>query len=115
MTYGTLPSFEEFERDIRRPDPDESDGSPYWPKGTLYPMELVNDDEARLAEAFGALERFKSDRQRSGINSRARGYKGDEPTIYDFLVYLSGENDDGNEVAGDLASSIMTTLGYEWI
>lgn len=111
MTYGTIPPFEEFERDIRRPNPDESDGSPYWPPGTLYPMELVNSDEIECAEAFGEFEEF------SGKYGK-RGFRGDERQIYDFLEYLAEQDDflSGEEGSpGDLGSSIMTTLGYEWV
>ena len=116
MTYGEVPPFDKFERDIRRPDPEHGDGRAYWPAGTMYPMELVSPEEIELAHGFGALEEFETDRRRTGQNRRATGFRGDEQTIYDFVTYLSGEwSENDNEAAGDLASSIMTTLGYEWI
>jgi hypothetical protein len=116
MTYGELPPFPKFKHDVStRIDPEGDGTKVYWPPGTLYPMELVDDDEVALAEGFGALEEFTPERRRTGRHSGVRGYKGDETTIYDFVTYLSGEWSDGNEKAGDLASSIMGTLGYEWI
>lgn len=113
MTYGQLPPFEQFEQDIRRPDPDNK-GRPYWPDFTLYPMELVGAREIELAERFG-LDEFRAERSRTGRNSRVRGFQGDQQAIYDFLGYLVEQLNDGDDEAGDLASSIMTTLGYEWI
>lgn len=118
MTYGELPPFEKFERDIRRSNPDNSDGSAYWPAGTLYPMELVAPNEIVLAEDFGELDEFEPERRRTGRHSGVRGFRGNEKQIYDFLAFLIdqfGDEYEGYEEAGDLASSIMTTLGYEWI
>lgn len=116
MTYGELPPFEQFKRDVgTRVDPDSSDSNVYWPAGTLYPMELVGAHEVQLANDFGGLEQFETERRRSGRNSGAIGFKGDEHAIYGFLEYLVEEWGNGDEEAGDLASSIMTTLGYEWI
>lgn len=117
MSYGQLPPFEKFERDIRRPDPDKSDGRPYWPEGTLYPMELVNEQEIDLAYEFGGLEEFDVVRGSPAIGPHY-GFRGNERQIYDFLVFLMDQEDaySGEEGSpGDLASSIMTTLGYEWI
>lgn len=114
MTYGELPPFEKFEQDIRRPSPDNSDGSAYWPEGTLYPMELVSAHEIELAETFG-LEEFRAERQITGRNTRVRGFKDNERAIYEFLEFLVDRFNNGDEEAGDLASSIMYTLGYEWI
>jgi len=116
MTYGVLPPFAEFEQDIRRPNPDYSDGRAYWPEGAIFPMELVESNEQELAYAFGGLEEFETERQRSGQNSNAHGFRGNEQQIYSFLEYLTNQwNNEGDEPAGDLASGIMTTLGYEWI
>jgi hypothetical protein len=114
MTYGTLPPFEEFERDIRRPNPDNRNGEPYWPEGTLFPMELVSGHEIELAETFG-LEEFEAERQLTGRNTRVRGFKDNERAIYEFVEFLADRLHNGDEEAGDLASSIMTVLGYEWI
>lgn len=113
MTYGELPSFEQFEQDIRRPDPNEND-HPYWPEYTRYPMELVSSREIELAERYG-LPEFEAERRRTGQNSRVRGFNADEREMYGFLEYLVEQLNDGDDEAGDLASSIMTTLGYEWI
>ena len=109
MTYGTLPPYEKFIKDIRRPDPDERDGEAYWPEGTLYPMELVDSHEVDLADEYGRLTPFSS------RYSHKVGLKGDERAIYGFLEFLTNAWNEGDEAAGDLASSIMTTLGYEWI
>jgi|WetSurMetagenome_2_1015567.scaffolds.fasta_scaffold213010_2 hypothetical protein len=114
MTYGQIPPFKRFERDIRRPDPDH-DGRAYWPAGTLYPMELVGSHEVEFAENYGELEPFDTERRRTGRNSRAIGFRGDEKQIYGFIAYLAGAWNDGDDEAGDLASSIMYTLGYEWV
>lgn len=113
MSYGELPSFEEFEQDIRRPDPDKHD-HPYWPEYTRFPMELVSSREIELAERYG-LPEFRAERHRTGRNSRVRGFNADEREMYGFLEYLVEQLNDGDDEAGDLASSIMTTLGYEWI
>lgn len=109
MTYGTLPPFEKFIEDIRRPDPDERDGEAYWPEGTTYPMELVDSHEVDLADEYGGLTPFES------RYSHKAGFRGDERAIYGFLEFLANAWNEGDEAAGDLASSIMTTLGYEWI
>jgi len=116
MTYGVLPPFEQFTHDVHtRTDPEKTDGSSYWPPGTLYPMELVDSAETDLAQRFGGLDDFTPERRRTGRHSGVYGFRGDERQIYDFLEYLVEEWNEGSEVAGDLASSIMTTLGYEWI
>ena len=109
MTYGTLPPYEKFIEDIRRPNPDYEDQA-YWPEGTLYPMELVDDEEIALAEGYGGLQPFTPSRY-----AHKSGFRGDEQAIYGLLQYLADEWNNGSEPAGDLASSIMTTLGYEWI
>jgi hypothetical protein len=115
MTYGELPPFEQFEHDVHtRIDPNHTDGRAYWPPGSLYPMELVGAREIELAEDYG-LDEFEAERARTGRNSRVRGFQGDETQIYGFLEYLVECLNDGDDEAGDLASSIMTTLGYEWI
>ncbi len=115
MTYGEMPPFEQFKRDIHtRIDPEGDGKKPYWPPGTTYPMELVGAHEQELAYNYG-LEPFQSERQRTGRNSRAQGFRGDESDIYNFVVFLIEEWNNGDEEAGDLASSIMYTLGYEWI
>jgi hypothetical protein len=110
LTYGEVPPFDEFIQDIRRPDPDYEDGRAYWPHdGSTYPMELVDGDEIDLAEQFGGLTSFAT------RYAHKAGFRADERTLYDFIAFLAEEWNNGNEGAGDLASSIMTTLGYEWI
>lgn len=109
MTYGQLPSYEEFLVDVRRLDPDYDDDRAYWPEGTLYPMELVDSHEVDLADEYGGLESFAS------RYSHKAGYRGDERAIYGFLEFLADKWNDGDEEAGSLASSIVSTLGYEWI
>ena len=117
LTYGQLPSFEDFKRHIHTAINPETD-EPYWPEGTTYPMELVSAREIELAKEFGGLDDFRTERHRTGRNTRATGFRGDEKQIYDFLVFLMSQEDayDGEEDSpGSLASSIMTTLGYEWV
>ena len=80
----------------------------------MYSMELVTPPEIELAEAFG-LREFKAERARTGRNTAVRGFKDNEKAIYEFLEYLSDRWNNGDEFAGDLASGIMTSLGYEWI
>lgn len=112
MTYGQLPPFEQFEQDIRRPDPDRP-GQAYWPEGTLYPMELTGRREIEIVDGYGATEEFDADRPR-GFS--ARGFRYNEEDLYGLLQYLIEQDDIGEEGgAMDLASPIMTTLGYEWI
>lgn len=113
MSYGELPSFEQFEEDIRRPDPDH-DSHPYWPEYQRFPLELVSAREIELAERYG-LPEFRAERHRTGRNTRVRGFNADEHEMYGFLEYLVEQMNDGDDEAGNLASSIMTTLGYEWI
>jgi hypothetical protein len=115
MTYGVLPPFEQFTHDVHtRVDPDYSDGRTYWPAGSLFPMELVSAHEIELAQDFG-LDEFRTERHRTGRNTRAIGFQGDERQIYDFLEFLVEAMNNGDDEAGDLASTIMSTLGYEWI
>lgn len=113
MSYGELPTFEQFEEDIRRPDPNNND-HPYWPEFTRFPMELVSAREIELAERYG-LPEFRAERHRTGRNTRVRGFNADEREMYGFLEYLVEQMNDGDDEAGNLASSIMGTLGYEWI
>lgn len=113
MTYGQLPPFKKFAHDIHtRIDPDYD--RPYLPAGEKYPMELVGKHEIELAQACD-LEQFQTERQRKGQHSGAFGFRGDDRQIYAFLEYLVDAFNNGDDEAGDLASSIMTTLGYEWI
>jgi hypothetical protein len=114
MTFGELPPFKQFSHDVStRIDPESSDNRVYWPKGTMYPMELTSAREIELAEEFGKFEEFRGQYGK-------RGFRGNMRQIYDFLVFLVNQpdlygSDDNEESPGDLASSIMTTLGYEWI
>jgi hypothetical protein len=112
MTWGQLPPFKKFEHDIStRIDPDYD--RPYLPEGDLYPMELVSAREIEVAQEFGGLESFRTSRP-----GYAYGFRGDAQQIYDFLKFLLDQEDayNGEEGSpGDLASSIMYTLGYEWI
>lgn len=112
MTYGVLPPFEEFERDIRRNDPNT--GEPYLAPGDSFKMELVDNHEIELAESFG-LEEFEAERQRTGRNTSVRGFKDNERAMYEFIEFLADRWNNGDEAAGELASTIMYTLGYEWI
>ena len=108
LTFGVLPPFERFLRDVRRPDPDHP-GQAYWPAGTLFPMELVDGAEIDLVERFGGLTPF------TGRYAHKAGFRGDERAVYDLIGFLVEQWNEGDEAAGELASSIMTVLGYEWI
>jgi hypothetical protein len=50
MSYGKLPPFEQFEYDVHTRSDPEHDGQPYWPPGTLYPMELVESRASNLSK-----------------------------------------------------------------
>jgi hypothetical protein len=106
MTHGVVPPWPQFIRDIRREDPDE--GKPYWAPGEPYRMEFHRGHDRELIEKFG---RFSD----SGASYGRSGYQGDEKTVYAFVKWLARKEQRGDEEAGQLASSIMTTLGYEWI
>jgi hypothetical protein len=107
MTYGVLPPWEQFKSAVRRVNPDE--GKPYLPEGAIYPMELVDSAEIELADQFG-LVFFPTSRP-----GYAYGYKGNDYAIYNFIAFLVEKLNDGDDTAGNLASSIMYSLGYEWI
>lgn len=109
MTYGSLPDYRDFKHDIRRKNPE--DDKPYWPKGVDFPIELVDAEEIELARDYGDLIEFGTSRPGYAI-----GFRGDESALYSFLAYLKEEFEENeNEAAGNLASSIMYALGYEWI
>lgn len=108
MTYGVVPPYAQFIRDIRREEPGE--GKPYWAEGEPYRLEFHRGREVELLEQFGRLREF-------GGSYGRRGFVGNEREIYALIKFLVRKMNSrrGDEVAGDLASSIMTTLGYEWI
>jgi|HubBroStandDraft_1064217.scaffolds.fasta_scaffold53842_1 hypothetical protein len=120
LTFGVMPPFEEFIRDIRRPDPDYDDERAYWPEGATYPMELVDSDEIDLANQFIRVHTRQRSRDGYGNltpfasrHSHKAGFRADnERALYDFIEFLASS---GEEAGESLASSIMTTLGYEWI
>jgi len=111
MSFGIVPPFAEFVAHIRSEDPDE--GRPYLAAGQKYPMELTRGDQAIAARIklkpsgtgdYGKMRYALTDKQLHSALKKlvALGYsdKVDESTQQD---------------AESLASSIMTTLGYEWI
>jgi hypothetical protein len=111
MTYGVLPPYKEFLAAIRENNPDED--RPYLAPGQKYPMELVGMD-VRVADKIGL--------EPSGVGDYGKPrYELTEKQLYAMLkklvrVFDSNMKDEAmREAAGDLASSVMTTLGFEWI
>jgi hypothetical protein len=97
LTYGELPKANAFIKHVQTSiDPDED--KPFLPKGKKYPYTLKGSD----AEVAGEV----------GIPTRANLNVKD---LYKVIKKLVDAWNDGNDDAGDLASGIMFTLGYEWI
>lgn len=91
-SFGVLPSKADFARFVR---------VNAWPEGEPYYMTLRGDDAkvgvfADLPTQFGTPE---------------EAYEG----IEKLLNYADHAEDDLREVAESLASSIMQTLGFEWV
>jgi len=87
MTYGTLPSIEAFEK--------------------AFDAELGEDERYRIRLS-------RSDSKAADGTSIGDGeYTADE--LYRGLEELVKKFERGREAAGDLASSILSTLGFEWI
>ena len=108
MTYGVVPSFAAFEKHIRSIDPDE--GRPYLASGQKYPIEAhANSADGQVLQKLIA--------RGAGVGGYGRlKYELTDKQLYGLIRKLAAAwNRNGNEDAGSLASSIMTTLGYEWI
>lgn len=101
ITYGTMPNLHEF---VNLSAADE-DGESNYP----YGMKLNSGDEG-VANKAARKARVRIE---SG-GTHVRGYThvvDDAEDMWKFLNALK----DGNNRAQDLASGIMSTLGYEWI
>lgn len=88
MTYGTMPSKRQFDRAFRKEVPDG-----------FYKMHLKGAD-------FRAADGTTFDHE--GVEYY------DSEDLYDGVTELVAKWNDGSEQAGDLASSILLTLGFEW-
>lgn len=95
MSYGTLPPKDLLMGALARHNP--------------YPMELVGADK-RLANDLLSITPTPG-RQHSFKDH----YELPPAQMYGFLQDLTAAWHEGNEAAGDLASSILGTLGFEWI
>lgn len=123
MTWGTLPEFPAFKAYVEAAR-DEDDEPVIGPPGNVYHMELVGRDKesAKLAlkTLFStrtpvAFEQFEGEHGKFGLRFL------DLVSLHKFILALltinemQEQDDDSGEGPGDLASSIMGTLGYEWI
>lgn len=87
MTYGNLPSWNEFKKQFIRKVGD--DGYDYTLRGS--DASTARKAKIPVSGVFDAKE------------------------LYNILTKLVSAWENGNDEAGDLASSIMYTLDYEWI
>lgn len=101
MTFGQMPKKEDFDRYVRNAIDPETD-EPYWPKDKPYSMSLRGDD-ATVASNADLPDEFETPED---------AYEG----VKKLMDYADGEEDDDlREAAESLASSIMGTLGFEWV
>lgn len=110
LDYGFIPSFAEFSAHLNTAIRDDE---PVWNEAG-YPMELVG---TAVEQAELALRRCNGNPV-----FRVVGFAGqygkfglrfaDKLSLWLFIKALPALTDDPD---GDLASSIMETLGYEWI
>lgn len=107
LSFGQLPKFEEFRTSTKEHFP--------------YPMELVGEDQAAL-DATGlvgeeGIDSFVPSKYPHKMGVKVR----DAAAMYRLLQALVGHYNEGTEpteaaeAAGDLASAILGTLGYEWV
>ena len=109
MSYGVVPPFEEFSAHL---DTALRDDEPVW--NGEYSMELVGNDIDQAEKALKKCNK-KKDFHVTGF----QGHYGkfglrftDKKSLWHFIKALPIFTNDDD---GDLASSIMTTLGYEWV
>jgi hypothetical protein len=126
ISWGTIPEFPAFKAHVEAAS--SEDGEPViGPPGDVYHMELVGQDVTWAKMALEAMfaagirvsfEQFKGRHGKYGLRFL------DLQSLHKFIAALmvvdemEAEEDpdaDRQETAGNLASSIMTTLGYEWI
>lgn len=127
MTWGTVPEFPAFKAHVEAAR-DEDDEPVIGPPGDVYHMELVGKDAAAAKMALKTMfsagirvsfEQFEGRHKKYGLRFL------DLQSLHKFIAALlvvdemeaeeAGPDADRQETAGDLASSIMSTLGYEWI
>ena len=115
MTYGQLPTARDFKRHLRTAR-DEMGAMLVSPEEPAYWMELVGDDAEVFEHAAGSLPGVTTEPivTRHGFEKLRVQIK-DVDTLYVVLASLVHHYEDGNDAAGDLASGMMSTLGYEWI
>jgi hypothetical protein len=129
MSYGTLPEFPAFKAHVEAAL-DEDDEPVMGPPGDVYHMELVGRDKESAKMALKTLfsagtrvafEQFEGKHGKFGLRFL------DLVSLHKFILALMTisemEAEDEDEVVArdrgegpaDLASSIMSTLNYEWI
>jgi hypothetical protein len=111
MTYGVVPPFEEFSAHLNTAR--DEDDEPVW-DDSGYPMELVGSDAEQAKRALRKCDRKKDFRVTEFVGRPGKFALRftDKKSLWYFIKALPIFTDDPD---GDLASSIMTTLGYEWI
>ena len=115
MSYGTMPTLSDFDLHLRDAK-DEEGALLVSPSPPAYWMTLVEEDEIVAAQAAA---RAVGRGVKSGPD-RLYAWKTTfeirtVPDLYKFIESLVAQWNQGNEAAGNLASSIMYTLQYEWI
>jgi hypothetical protein len=126
MTWGTLPEFREFKAYVEAAR-NEDDEPVVGPPGDVWHMEVVGRDKESVKKALKVLfasdakvayEQFDGKHGKYGIRFL------DLVSLHKFILALltisemeAEEHPDGTpmEGPGDLASSIMDNLGFEWV
>jgi hypothetical protein len=126
LSWGEIPEFPAFRAHVEafRNDDDEP---VIGPPGDVYHMELVGNDvdaaKMALKVMFGVgipvkFEQFKGRHGKYGLRFL------DLSSLHQFIAALTvvdemereaDPSEDRQETPGDLASHIMSTIGYEWI
>jgi hypothetical protein len=131
MTWGVLPELPAFEKHVRTAL-DEDDEPVIGPPGDVYHMELVSKEKEWAKTALETLFATGTPLAFDQFTPKKYPHKyglrfHDVPSLHKFILALltvdemeaeaQGEQyGQGNEeTPGMLASSIMSTLGYEWI
>jgi len=123
VTWGTLPEFPEFKAHVDAMVDDDGDPVVGPDGGDVYHMELVGRDKESAKTALKTLlatgTRVKFD-QFEGRHGKFGLRFLDLVSLHKFILALltiseMEDPDDNGEGPGDLASSIMGQLGYEWV
>jgi len=121
MTYGTVPTFAEFERHVKTWKNEEGEGIKASER-PVYKMELVGSDAECAQEAAQGIPGIAIGGGRKYAHKL--GVEIDDiASLWAFVNSLvhhaddafEDNMDDEGEKYRDLASSVMYTLGYEWI